>query len=203
MKRNKGITLIVLIITIIVMLILLTVSAKVVIDTDILDMAQEAGEDYNQSQELEKDLNANKITMNNTALDKYVQKVCSHTFGADNKCKICGISQITFIVRCGLDESDDVEFTALEGMTWAEFAKSEYCDNNWFLGYLGEDGPKAYCDIKYYLDYMKFDTPIFTGNFPGCADVLVNIHYLNADGSSGDNVLFGDTIVSGLSYRYD
>lgn len=200
MKRNKGITLIVLIITIIIMIILLTVSAKVVIDTDILDMAQEAGEDYNQSQELEKDLNANKITMNNTALDKYVQKVCSHTFGTDNKCKICGVTQITFIVKNINNADSAISLNAIEGMTWAEFAKSKYCPKGIFLGQMyDEEG-----QVIGMTDVTSDLANVIATELVCVSDGAVQIYPLDTnDNYSGDDVLWGDLIIDGDSYGYN
>lgn len=200
MRRNKGITLIVLIITIVVMLILLSVSVKIAIDTNILEMAQEAGEDYNQRQEQEKDLNANKITMNNTALDKYVQKVCSHTFGTDNKCKICGVTQITFIVKNINNADSAISLNAIEGMTWAEFAKSKYCPKGIFLGQIyDEEG-----QYNGMTDVTSDTTSVIAEDFTYVVDGANNIFLLDASGSfSGTSILWGDLIIDGASYGYN
>lgn len=56
MKNQKGITLVALIITIIVMLILVSVSVAVVINSGLLEKAQQAGEDTKAAYENESNM---------------------------------------------------------------------------------------------------------------------------------------------------
>ena len=74
MRKNKGITLIALIITIIVMLILVGVVVTVVIQSDLLGTARNAGEEYKLA--YEKESNMSEVTINGekyTSLEEYIE----------------------------------------------------------------------------------------------------------------------------------
>ena len=74
MRKNQGITLIALIITIIVMLILVGVVVTVVIQSDLLGTARNAGEEYKLA--YEKESNMSEVTINGekyTSLEEYIE----------------------------------------------------------------------------------------------------------------------------------
>ena len=74
MRKNKGITLIALIITIIVMLILVGVVVTVVIQSDLLGTARNAGEEYKLA--YEKESNMSEVTINGekyTSIEEYIE----------------------------------------------------------------------------------------------------------------------------------
>lgn len=64
MKNQKGITLVALIITIIVMLILVAVSVAVLIDSDLLGTAKNAGEQYRTNMDAEENMSINDVKIN-------------------------------------------------------------------------------------------------------------------------------------------
>ena len=81
MRKNKGITLIALIITIIVMLILVGVVVTVVIQSNLLGTAKTAGDKYKTAYEEEG--NMSKVTINGeeyNSLDEYANR-CEHEWG--------------------------------------------------------------------------------------------------------------------------
>ena len=64
-RKNKGITLIALIITIIVMLILVTVSIQVALNTGLFDAAGKATQKWETAQDEEKQLAGDQVTIGN------------------------------------------------------------------------------------------------------------------------------------------
>ena len=79
MKRNSGITLIALIVTIIIMLILAAVTIKILLDTGIIDRAQEAADEtelaYQRESKTGENLNIGGSTYNN--IDEYVEHLAT------------------------------------------------------------------------------------------------------------------------------
>ena len=76
-KKNKGITLIALIITIIVMLILVAVSISIALNTGLFDAAGKATQKTNIAKEQEKELASGKVTIGNkpyNSIEDYVNK---------------------------------------------------------------------------------------------------------------------------------
>jgi len=63
MKNQKGITLVALIITIIVMLILVAVSVAVIINSDLLGTAKNAGADYRANADAEGNMSINGVNI--------------------------------------------------------------------------------------------------------------------------------------------
>ena len=61
MKSQKGITLVALIITIIVMLILVAVSVAILIESDLLGTAKDAGQKYRSNMDSEEGMSINDI----------------------------------------------------------------------------------------------------------------------------------------------
>ena len=68
MKNQKGITLVALIITIIVMLILVAVSVAVLINSDLLGTAQDAGKSYRDNMNAEETMN-DTVNINGNMVD--------------------------------------------------------------------------------------------------------------------------------------
>ena len=101
--RAKGITLVALIITIIVMLILVAVSIQVVINSDLIGTAQDAG---NRTEtKYQEEGNISEIIVGNTtyeSIDKYMNPG----------------KTITFYV-------DETAYTAVEGWDWATFIEND------------------------------------------------------------------------------
>lgn len=77
MKNQKGITLVALIITIIVMLILVAVSVAVIINSDLLGTAKNAGADYRANADSEGNLSKNNVTIHNQTWDEYMESATS------------------------------------------------------------------------------------------------------------------------------
>jgi len=128
MKENKGITLVALIITIIVMMILVAVSVAVIINSDLLGTAKNAGESYKAKAGEEGNLSGDDVQIivgdkTYDSLDEYKQTLCSHEsfdIEADDECPDCGAQKITFTIE-GLPQ------VALEGMTWGDWAETGWC----------------------------------------------------------------------------
>ena len=102
-RKNKGITLIALIITIIVMLILVMVSISIAINTGLFDAAGKATQKTNIAKEEEKEIASGKITIDEkpyNSIDEYVSEI--------NKEKV---EMINFTVA-------GVEYTVEKGTTW-------------------------------------------------------------------------------------
>ncbi len=76
MKNQKGITLIALIITIIVMLILVAVSVAVVINSNLLTTAENAGNNTEKAYEDEKDQNFGYV-INYNGENKTIEEIAS------------------------------------------------------------------------------------------------------------------------------
>ena len=109
MKETKGITLIALIITIILMLILTGTTVQVVINSNLFDIAKDAGEQMKE--EYEKEKNGPDITINGVPMDEWIQSQCEHEWGEWNiikeptytqagernrTCKKCGLKQTEY-----------------------------------------------------------------------------------------------------------
>ena len=103
-EKNKGITLIALIITIVVMLILVGVSVSILINSNLIGVAEKTATAYNQATQKETTLEG--ITVNNKTLTEYV-----------NATK----RKINFKI-------DGYTFKAYEGETWAEWVERVYPD---------------------------------------------------------------------------
>ncbi len=84
MKKNSGITLIALIITIIIMIVLVSISIAILINSDLMGKAQEAGEKtqeaYDEESRIGKGLNVKGKTYNN--IDEYLASLKSKNFEA-------------------------------------------------------------------------------------------------------------------------
>ena len=77
-RKNKGITLIALIITIIVMLILVMVSIQIALNTGLFDAAGKATQKTNIAKEEEKEIASGKITIDEktyNSIDEYVSEL--------------------------------------------------------------------------------------------------------------------------------
>jgi len=149
MKGNKGITLVALIITIIVMMILVAVSVAVIINSDLLGTAKNAGESYKAKAGEEGNLSGDdvQITVGDktyNSIEEYKNSLTSDTF--------------KFYI-------DDVEYEFDdENKIWGYWATTEYNKNNyimiedvWDLGYHEAAmvfGPDA-CQIYYLKDGVK------------------------------------------------
>ena len=87
-EKNKGITLIALIITIVVMLILVGVSVSILINSNLIGAAEKTATAYNQATQKEATLEG--LTVNNKTLTEYVNatkrkinfKIDSNTYEA-------------------------------------------------------------------------------------------------------------------------
>ena len=101
-EKNKGITLIALIITIVVMLILVGVSVSILINSNLIGAAEKTATAYNQATQKETTLEG--ITANNKTLTEYV-----------NATK----RKINFTI-------DGNTYDAYEGETWAEWVERCY-----------------------------------------------------------------------------
>jgi len=139
-KENKGITLVALIITIIVMMILVAVTVAVIINSDLLGTAQEAGRSYKENADAEGNLSGDdvQITVGGetyNSLDAYKQTICSHKsfdIETDEECPDCGIKKISFTIK-QLEETQPITFYALEGMTWDQWLETNYNTGNYVL----------------------------------------------------------------------
>lgn len=81
MKQEKGITLVALIITIIVMLILVAVSVAVLVDSDLIGTAENAGEEWEAADDQMEDIASRDIidTNNDGIPDKSVNSYFTST----------------------------------------------------------------------------------------------------------------------------
>ena len=106
-RKEKGITLVALIITIIVMLILVGVSVQVVINSDLIGTAQDAGD--RTEAKYQEEGNMSEITVGNTtyeSIDKYLNPE----------------KTITFYV-------DGTPYTAVEGWDWNTYIENDASRN--------------------------------------------------------------------------
>ncbi len=99
MKRNKGITLIALIITILIMLILVGITVAVVINSNMIGVAKNTGKKYENAMQNEMRAYENVISEYETEKEK----------------------TITFFI-----EGDTTEYTAIEGMEFKDWIASKY-----------------------------------------------------------------------------
>jgi len=137
LKQEKAITLVALIITIIVMMILVAVSVAIIINSDLLGTAKNAGESYKAKAGEEGNLSGDdvQITVGDktyNSLGAYTQSLCSHAsfdIETQDACPDCGAKKISFDVYGGDSEHFGLDGTyyALEGMTWREWGSSDYC----------------------------------------------------------------------------
>ena len=85
MKENKGITLVALIITIIVMMILVGVSVSMLINSDLLGTAKNAGIKFRDNMDAEQSFGTGSIKIagesGEKTWDEYMQSICNHEFG--------------------------------------------------------------------------------------------------------------------------
>ena len=81
MKENKGITLVALIITIIVMMILVGVSVSMLINSDLLGTAKNAGIKFRDNMDAEQIMGTGNIQIGDKTWDEYMQSICNHEFG--------------------------------------------------------------------------------------------------------------------------
>jgi len=80
-RKEKGITLVALIITIIVMMILVAVSVAVIIRSDLLGTAKNAGIKYRDNMNYEENLGTGDIKIGDKTWDEFMQSICNHEFG--------------------------------------------------------------------------------------------------------------------------
>ena len=134
MRKNKGITLIALIITIIVMLILVGVVVTVVIQSDLLGTARNAGEEYKLA--YEKESNMSEVTINGekyTSLEEYIE--------ASQEYKGLTITA----------DTPNVEFTKADGTTPGDI-------NNLEMGDI-----VRYGDYEYHYNQKYYNNPFGNG----------------------------------------
>ena len=134
MRKNQGITLIALIITIIVMLILVGVVVTVVIQSDLLGTARNAGEEYKLA--YEKESNMSEVTINGekyTSLEEYIE--------ASQEYKGLTITA----------DTPNVEFTKADGTTPGDI-------NNLEMGDIVKYG-----DYEYHYNQKYYTHPFGTG----------------------------------------
>ncbi len=152
MKKNKGITLVALIITIIIMLILVAVSVNVLIKNNIIGIADKTASKYKTVAEEEK--NEGKIEVDGkeyNSVDEFMDEfnMCKHNTlrwegnvdGTHSAiCEKCGEIVSTeehtyengICTKCGLIVfyvdvyGNQKTYTAINGMTWAEWCESDY-----------------------------------------------------------------------------
>ena len=152
MKKNKGITLVALIITIIIMLILVAVSVNVLIKNNLIGIADKTASKYKTVAEEEK--NEEKIEVDGkeyNSVDEFMDEfnMCKHNTlrwegnvdGTHSAiCEKCGETVSTeehtyengICTKCGLIVfyvdvyGDQKTYTAINGMTWAEWCESDY-----------------------------------------------------------------------------
>ena len=155
MKKNKGITLVALIITIIIMLILVAVSVNVLIKNNIIGIADKTASKYKTVAEEEK--NEGKIEVDGkeyNSVDEFMDEfnMCKHNTlrwegnvdGTHSAiCEKCGeivsteehtyengictkCSVIVFYTAIMTSRDDKTTYTAKKDMTWAEWCESDY-----------------------------------------------------------------------------
>ena len=128
-EKNKGITLIALIITIVVMLILVGVSVSILINSNLIGVAEKTATAYNQATQKETTLEG--ITANNKTLTEYV-----------NATK----RKINFTI-------DGNTYEAYEGETWAEWV--ERCYPNGTKNMLSEDPVYNIVNVYYFGEWTS------------------------------------------------
>lgn len=99
MKKNKGITLVALIITIVVMLILVAVTISILINANIIGSTEKAGKKYEEEMK-------NEMHAYEDVVKEYEDKTRA---------------TITFTI-----EGDSTKYTAIEGMTLSDWIASKY-----------------------------------------------------------------------------
>ena len=75
MKKNKGITLVALIITIIVMMILVGVSVSMVINSDLLGTAKGAGTKFRSNMDYEESMGTGQVQIGNDTMSNYISSI--------------------------------------------------------------------------------------------------------------------------------
>ena len=120
MKKNKGITLIALIITIIIMLILVAVSVSIIINSGLISKTKEAASKTKTAYESEQELSNGKITIGDrtyNSIDEFTQSLCSsHVYGEwtttrEPTCSVHGERQ-QVCLNCGYANKEAIERTA-------------------------------------------------------------------------------------------
>ena len=108
LKQEKGITLVALIITIIVMMILVAVSVAIIINSDLLGTAKNAGTSFKGKMEEEESMGTADIKINDeeTTMKDYIESIGS-------------ASEVTFWLYNG-NTGDYDSFTAPADATWGD-----------------------------------------------------------------------------------
>ena len=159
MKKNKGITLIALIITIIVMLILVAVSVNILIKSNLIGNAEKATNAYKTATEEES--NGGKIKIGDTEYDSIDDYVNRNNLQLKYK---AGNGKIRVYLRNSvydyINEVDkDKYFMEKVGMTF-----DDYFDN-WVTNYLKEnETTQEKLDetiVKQYTDYQDFKNELY------------------------------------------
>lgn len=117
MKENKGITLVALIITIIVMMILVAVSVSIIINSDLLGTAQNAGRSYKEKADAEGNLSGDDVQIivggeTYDSLDAYKQTLCTHTYGEWETTREASYSKAgekeRTCIKCGIPQTQPI-----------------------------------------------------------------------------------------------
>lgn len=132
MKRNKGITLIALIVTIIVMLILVAVGVNVMIKSNLIGAAEKAANGYKTAYEDE----INLIEEGENLIDDYIGGVeKKHNWQRSGDTITCEHCSLTYTI--GQIVTDEYEYTPGTGTTTITSEKSGYGQNQTII--LGDD----------------------------------------------------------------
>lgn len=124
MKRNKGITLIALIVTIIVMLILVAVGVNVMIKSNLIGAAEKAANGYKTAYEDE----INLIEEGENLIDDYIGGVeKKHNWQRTGDTITCAHCSLTYTI--GQIVTDEYEYTPGTGTTTITSEKSGYAQN--------------------------------------------------------------------------
>lgn len=136
--KQKGITLIALVVTIVVLLILAGVSVNALLgDSGIIGKAKEAQNKMNEAKESDLE-EINKLT---NWIDSKVNGTTEEPTQPEGKV-------IKFKLQC--IENKIKEYEAIEGMTWKEWMKSDYSKSNSDVRF-----EEAYQEVMFYYEYVN------------------------------------------------
>lgn len=131
MKKEKGITLVALIITIIVMLVLIAVSVNILIKSNLIENAEKTTNAYKTASE--KETNGEKIIINNMEYDSVEEYMCNHEWGdwniIDNATKEKTGLRRRICKKCGATEEKVIP-VKVDLVLGAKIDYKEYIDPN-------------------------------------------------------------------------